>query len=58
MANCFPREHDRFSEEQSNGTDLVIGQPNRPGFDFGVAGGMTEQTVTFLPKNLQHCIAF
>lgn len=45
-------------EEQTNGLDLVIGQPIRYGIGFGLAGGATEQTVKFLPKGLQRRIAF
>jgi CubicO group peptidase (beta-lactamase class C family) len=48
---------DRIFEQQSDGPDLVIGQPLRFGIGYGISGGGCDTSVPFAPegKNRRAC---
>lgn len=45
-----PKTIDRIFEVQADGVDLVVSVPLRFGIGFGLTGGGTAQTVTWLPQ--------
>ncbi|OQV02780.1 hypothetical protein CLAIMM_07922 [Cladophialophora immunda] len=45
-----PETIELIFREQANGTDLVIGMPIRFGIGYGLGGGCTAQTVSWLPS--------
>ncbi|KAF2420746.1 beta-lactamase [Tothia fuscella] len=49
---------DRIFEQQSDGLDLVIGQPIRFGIGYAIAGGGSETSVPFAPKGKDRKVCF
>jgi CubicO group peptidase (beta-lactamase class C family) len=49
---------DRIFEQQSDGLDLVIGQPVRFGIGYALAGGGCETSVPFAPKGKDRKVCF
>jgi CubicO group peptidase (beta-lactamase class C family) len=49
---------DRIFDQQSDGLDLVIGQPIRFGIGYAIAGGGCETSVPFAPKGKDRRVCF
>jgi CubicO group peptidase (beta-lactamase class C family) len=49
---------DRIFEQQSDGVDLVLGQPIRFGIGYAIAGGGSETSVPFAPKGKDRKVCF